>query len=141
MILNYFLIHFNNFLRKFQYLHHLGIGTWCHFGIGIFHKLLRLVQFWSKYSRYVRFRQGSTDSFMPGLFPIKIPGRIMNGSVDPWFKGVIQSPIRFFDTNPAGRILNRFSKDMGELFIPDRFLPKPDSNFGQTWPKHCLNLT
>ena len=27
--------------------------------------------------------------------------------------GVIQSPIRFFDTNPAGRILNRFSKDMG----------------------------
>ena len=29
--------------------------------------------------------------------------------------GVIQSPIRFFDTNPAGRILNRFSKDMGQL--------------------------
>lgn len=34
------------------------------------------------------------------------------------FNGLISTTMRFFDTNPGGRILNRFSKDIGE------FLPK-----------------
>ena len=33
---------------------------------------------------------------------------------------MLQSPVYFFDTNPSGRILNRFSKDIG---IVDEFLP------------------
>lgn len=33
---------------------------------------------------------------------------------------MLQSPVFFFDTNPSGRILNRFSKDIG---IVDEFLP------------------
>lgn len=33
------------------------------------------------------------------------------------FVGVIKSPTSFFDANPSGRILNRFSKDIG--FIDD----------------------
>jgi len=33
---------------------------------------------------------------------------------------MLQSPVHFFDTNPSGRILNRFSKDIG---IVDEFLP------------------
>ena len=44
--------------------------------------------------------------------------------------GVIQSPIRFFDTNPAGRILNRFSKDMGKLST-FYFLGRFKVNLGQ----------
>ena len=34
---------------------------------------------------------------------------------------VLQAPVRFFDSNPVGRIMNRFSKDVGCM---DEVLPK-----------------
>ncbi|XP_043261450.1 uncharacterized protein LOC122402590 [Colletes gigas] len=37
------------------------------------------------------------------------------------FSALIRTGMRFFDTNPSGRILNRFSKDMGAI---DELLPK-----------------
>lgn len=40
---------------------------------------------------------------------------------DKMVNSVLQAPVLFFDTNPAGRILNRFSEDMGSL---DELLPK-----------------
>ncbi|XP_044730121.1 probable multidrug resistance-associated protein lethal(2)03659 [Chrysoperla carnea] len=48
----------------------------------------------------------------------------MNNSIglhDTMFNNILQSTMRFFDTNPTGRILNRFSKDMG---IVDEVLPR-----------------
>lgn len=36
------------------------------------------------------------------------------------FQGVIRATMNFFNTNPTGRILNRFSKDMGQI---DELLP------------------
>lgn len=40
---------------------------------------------------------------------------------DNMFNGLISTSMRFFDTNPSGRILNRFFKDMGNT---DEQLPK-----------------
>uniref|UniRef100_A0A182NL50 Uncharacterized protein n=1 Tax=Anopheles dirus TaxID=7168 RepID=A0A182NL50_9DIPT len=40
---------------------------------------------------------------------------------DAMFKGCVTTTMRFYDTNPSGRILNRFSKDMGSV---DELLPK-----------------
>jgi ABC-type multidrug transport system fused ATPase/permease subunit len=37
------------------------------------------------------------------------------------FNSIIHTSMRFFDTNPSGRIMNRFSKDMGSV---DELLPK-----------------
>lgn len=37
------------------------------------------------------------------------------------FSNILSATMRFFDTNPSGRILNRFSKDMG---VVDEVMPR-----------------
>ncbi|OAD54851.1 hypothetical protein WN48_06051, partial [Eufriesea mexicana] len=44
------------------------------------------------------------------------------------FNALIRTSMRFFDINPSGRILNRFSKDMGAI---DELLPKAILDAGQ----------
>lgn len=40
---------------------------------------------------------------------------------DRMFYGLLRAPMRFFDINPSGRVLNRFSRDMGAM---DDILPR-----------------
>ncbi|XP_031835587.1 putative multidrug resistance-associated protein lethal(2)03659 isoform X2 [Nomia melanderi] len=47
---------------------------------------------------------------------------------DMTFSALIRTGMRFFDTNPSGRILNRFSKDLGAI---DELLPKAILDAGQ----------
>ena len=52
-------------------------------------------------------------------------------------KAVIKAPVLFFDINPVGRILNRFSKDIGNMddLLPGQFL------FAVQLCLYCLSAT
>lgn len=56
---------------------------------------------------------------------------------DMMFSALIRTGMRFFDTNPSGRILNRFSKDMGTI---DELLPKACLDAGQMNMMMCGSL-
>lgn len=47
---------------------------------------------------------------------------------DRMFQSILGAKMQFFDVNPSGRILNRFSKDMGAI---DELLPKALMDFIQ----------
>ncbi|XP_042316522.1 ATP-binding cassette sub-family C member 4 isoform X2 [Sceloporus undulatus] len=53
---------------------------------------------------------------------------------DSMFQSILKAPVLFFDTNPIGRILNRFSKDIGHL---DDLLPLTFLDFVQTFLQIC----
>ncbi|XP_017288290.1 multidrug resistance-associated protein 4 [Kryptolebias marmoratus] len=46
------------------------------------------------------------------------------------FNSILRTPVRFFDINPIGRVLNRFSKDIGQL---DSNLPWTFTDFVQVF--------
>ncbi|XP_066477246.1 ATP-binding cassette sub-family C member 4 [Tiliqua scincoides] len=50
------------------------------------------------------------------------------------FQAILNAPVLFFDRNPIGRILNRFSKDIGHL---DDLLPLTALDFMQTLLQIC----
>lgn len=52
---------------------------------------------------------GFIRSFGFYMICIRISQNIHNAM----FKGIVSTTTRFFDTNPSGRILNRFTKDIG----------------------------
>ncbi|XP_058846425.1 ATP-binding cassette sub-family C member 5-like isoform X2 [Acipenser ruthenus] len=53
--------------------------------------------------------------FVRGIAFVKGTLRASTRLHDALFRKILRSPMKFFDTTPAGRILNRFSKDMDEV--------------------------
>ncbi|XP_056122936.1 multidrug resistance-associated protein 4 [Rhinichthys klamathensis goyatoka] len=58
--------------------------------------------------------------FMRGLIMFNCLVRSAETLHSRMFNSILKTPVRFFDINPIGRILNRFSKDIGHL---DSLLP------------------
>lgn len=52
------------------------------------------------------------------------------------FNGIISTKLRFFDTNPSGRILNRFSKDIGWVELTGLFL-----SWSSQHPTKCIDCS
>ncbi|XP_068612667.1 LOW QUALITY PROTEIN: ATP-binding cassette sub-family C member 4-like, partial [Brachionichthys hirsutus] len=53
--------------------------------------------------------------FIRNLFLFHVLVRSAQSLHDRMFDSILRTPVRFFDVNPIGRVLNRFSKDMGQL--------------------------
>ncbi|KAK2888852.1 hypothetical protein Q8A67_014227 [Cirrhinus molitorella] len=58
--------------------------------------------------------------FMRGLIMFNVLVSAAETLHNRMFNSILRTPVRFFDINPIGRILNRFSKDIGHL---DSLLP------------------
>lgn len=52
--------------------------------------------------------------------PFQLAIRASRGLHNAMYQGITRASMFFFNTNPSGRILNRFSKDMGQV---DEILP------------------
>ncbi|XP_062328221.1 multidrug resistance-associated protein 5 isoform X3 [Osmerus eperlanus] len=53
--------------------------------------------------------------FLRGIIFVKGTLRASSKLHEELFRKILRSPMKFFDTTPTGRILNRFSKDMDEV--------------------------
>uniref|UniRef100_A0A9J8AGT6 ATP-binding cassette sub-family C member 5 n=1 Tax=Cyprinus carpio carpio TaxID=630221 RepID=A0A9J8AGT6_CYPCA len=73
----------------------------------------------SYYSRVYVLSMGAALflKMVRGLVFVKCTVRAASVLHDKLFKTLLLSPMRFFDTTPLGRILNRFSRDMDEVDV------------------------
>uniref|UniRef100_H3CYA8 Cystic fibrosis transmembrane conductance regulator n=1 Tax=Tetraodon nigroviridis TaxID=99883 RepID=H3CYA8_TETNG len=53
--------------------------------------------------------------FIRNMFLFNVLVKCAQSLHDSMFKAILRTPVLFFDVNPIGRILNRFSKDIGQL--------------------------
>nr|XP_046237998.1 ATP-binding cassette sub-family C member 4-like isoform X2 [Scatophagus argus] len=53
--------------------------------------------------------------FMRNLFLFNVLVRCAQSLHNRMFSAILRTPVRFFDINPIGRVLNRFAKDIGQL--------------------------
>uniref|UniRef100_A0AAY4E2R3 Multidrug resistance-associated protein 4 n=1 Tax=Denticeps clupeoides TaxID=299321 RepID=A0AAY4E2R3_9TELE len=68
--------------------------------------------------------------FMRSLVMFNMLVRAAQNLHNRMFKCILRTPVRFFDVNPIGRVLNRFSKDVGQL---DSMLPWTFVDFTQVF--------
>uniref|UniRef100_H2LF23 Cystic fibrosis transmembrane conductance regulator n=1 Tax=Oryzias latipes TaxID=8090 RepID=H2LF23_ORYLA len=68
--------------------------------------------------------------FMRNLLLFNVLVRCAQALHNRMFNSILKTPVRFFDINPIGRVLNRFSKDIGQV---DSLLPLTFVDFVQVF--------
>lgn len=84
--------------------------------------LIRSFVFFSVCFIYIIFCHNSTlqMKYPNEIYPMQLAMKASRNLHNTMFEGVTRARMYFFHTNPSGRILNRFSKDMGQV---DEILP------------------
>ena len=113
----------------------MTLGFWL---AGFSKKTLEMQQDSANIYIYGGFQLGFFLSWLLGVyFLLYLTVKCAKNLHNSMLSGILKAPVLFFDTNPAGRILNRFSKDTETM---DELLPQSLIGISFFLPEHVFGI-